>query len=114
MKINPTLLFFFSLLLAFSALAQDSLVVTDAKFVIKEQQVSDITFTDTIHYEAAPVLLYGDTLFLIKTPLNKSSTAERAAKITKNLKKIARDFNIAMDTIYTMVLILWILCTMMI
>jgi small-conductance mechanosensitive channel len=74
--------------------------VTDAKFGIKEQQVSDITFTDTIHYEAAPVLLYGDTLFLIKTPLNKSSTAERAAKITKNLKKIARDFNIVMDTIY--------------
>jgi small-conductance mechanosensitive channel len=100
MKTNPTPLFFFFLLLALTAFAQDSLVVTEPISRIKGQQVSNVTFTDTVHYEAAPVLLYGDTLFLIKTPLNKSSTAERAEKITKNIKKIARDFNIGMDTIY--------------
>ena len=87
-------------MLALPALAQDSLVVTDTISKIKEQKISNITFTDTTLYKAAPVLLYGDTLFFVKTPLNKGTTTERAEKITKNLKKIARDFNVELDTFY--------------
>lgn len=55
---------------------------------------------DTTAYKAAPVLLYGDTLFLIKTALKRGTVEERAAKITNNLKIIARDFNMELDTFY--------------
>jgi len=100
MKTKLPLLFFFFLALVFPLSAQDSLEVADTLSKLEEQKVSNITFADTTHYKAAPVLLYGDTLFFVKTPLKKGTTTERAAKITKNLKKIARDFNMELDTFY--------------
>ena len=100
MKTKLPLLFFFFLALVFPLSAQDSLEVADTLSRLEEQKVSNVTFADTTNYEAAPVLLYGDTLFFIKTPLNKGTTAERAEKITNNLKSIARDFNMEQDTFY--------------
>ena len=100
MRTNFYQLFFFFLTFTLSISAQDSTAVPDISSEIKEQNIVYVTPKDTLRYEPAPVLLYSDTLFLIKTPLNKKTTEKRARAITKNLKKIARDFNIELDTFY--------------
>lgn len=93
-------LFFLFLILSFSVSAQDSIYLGATNSSIKTQNKEHIPSKGTVQHEPAPVFLYGDTLFLIKTPLNKKTSIERATTITENFKKIARDFNVEMDTFY--------------
>ena len=100
MRMKISLIYFFCLLFLSPVFSQDSLSISKDTTKLVIEQSNENKETDSIKYEHAPVFLYRDTLFLIKTPGLKNTTIQRAELVTKQLKKIASKFNPSLDTIY--------------
>jgi len=101
MKIKPySLIVIFYFLFPYFLFSQDSIQPKKETLTPVSVKNNEGNSLDTINLKPAAVFLYGDTLFLVNAPLGKTSTEQRAEKISNKLKSISKVYDQTKDTIY--------------
>lgn len=94
LKIEFSFLFYFCVVFGFAQISEtDSLDLEENNEVQKLQE--------TIASQTAPVVLSGDTLFLLHHSVNEYPVAYRADQISRRLESLSKNYEKGVDTIYS-------------